>query len=325
MYETHFGLQRRPFRAIPDTDGYYPATCHERILSRLLQTIREDEGLALVIGEPGTGKTLLGHCLLDRLGDGVNSAFLLNSHFADRASFLQAILYDLSLPHERRSEEELRLSLTEYLLQNYEAGTRTVLVIDEAQLLTLDVLEEVRLLGNVEGRKGKAIHVVLLALPPVLEALRHPALASFTQRLAVQARLEPLGIHEAGDYLAFHLRRAGGRPDEIISDEAVEILAKCARGIPRLLNRVVHQALELAAQGKTELVDAEVALEALHALGLTETEEDAADTTGDSRDRDSQELLSMDDDERNGSNGDTDEPHDPRPPHRLFKLPVRPA
>jgi type II secretory pathway predicted ATPase ExeA len=328
MDETRFGLQRRPFRAIPDTDCYYPATGHERILSRLLQAIREDEGLALVTGEPGTGKTLLGHCLLDRLGPAVNSAFLLNSHFPDQSSFLQAILYDLSLPHEHRAEADLRQSLTEFLLKNYEAGKRTVLIIDEAQLLTLDVLEEVRLLGNVEGRKGKAIHVVLLALPPILEALRHPALASFRQRLAVLARLEPLGVHEAGDYLAFQLRHAGGRPDEILSDEAVEILAKGARGIPRLLNRAAQQALEIAAQGEAELVDAEAALEALNVIGLSEsTENEAAlvGETGEGDDRDAQELLRMDDEELEESNGDHEGPHDPRPPHRLFKLPVRPA
>ena len=124
MNETHFGLRQRPFPAMADNDFYYPATCHELALAQLQQAILDDEGFALLLGEPGTGKTILCHCLLDRLGETVSSAFLTHSHFPDRAGLLQAILYDLSLPHEGRSEQELRLALTDLLLKNHEAGRR---------------------------------------------------------------------------------------------------------------------------------------------------------------------------------------------------------
>src|SRR5437016_6012624 len=132
MYETHFGLRQRPFRAIPNKECYYPATSHEHVLAQLIEAIHDDEGLALLTGEPGTGKTLLCHCLLERLGTGTTSAFLTNSHVHDRTGLLQAILFDLSLPYEGRSEQELRLALTDFLLKNYGTGQRTVLVIDEA-------------------------------------------------------------------------------------------------------------------------------------------------------------------------------------------------
>src|SRR5262249_36551906 len=102
MYESHFGLRERPFRPTPDCGAYYPATSHERALTRLLQALADDEGIVLLTGEPGTGKTLLCHCLLERLGPDVASAFVTNSHLADRASLLQALLYDLSLPYEGR-------------------------------------------------------------------------------------------------------------------------------------------------------------------------------------------------------------------------------
>jgi general secretion pathway protein A len=276
MYETHFGLRQRPFPAMADNDFYYPATCHELALAQLQQTIQDDEGFALLLGEPGTGKTILCHCLLDRLGETVTNAFLTHSHFPDRTGLLQALLYDLSVPHEGRSEQELRLALTDLLLKNHEAGRRTLLVLDEAQHLTPDLLEELRLLGNLEGRGGRAFQVVLAAQPAILETLRLPSLVALKQRLAVYARLEPLGLHEAADYVLHHLRAAGGRPDRIVSDEALEILAQGTRGIPRLLNRAMNQALTVAFTAGATLVDAEAAVDALDALGLTAAQETAA-------------------------------------------------
>src|SRR5438105_4193642 len=162
MYDSHFGLRQRPFRVVPDSNCYYPATTHELALSQLLQAIQDEEGVALLTGAPGTGKTLVGQCLLDRLGDGVATAFLTNSHFGDRSALLRALLYDLSLPHDMPDEQALRLSLTEFLITNYEAGRRAVLVVDEAQHVPADLLEELRLLSNLEGRQGKAAQILLL-------------------------------------------------------------------------------------------------------------------------------------------------------------------
>src|SRR5262245_8715336 len=119
MYESHFGLRRRPFPATPDSECYYPATGHERALALLQQALANEEGLALLTGEPGTGKTLLGHRLLEGLGADATCAFLTNSHFRDPAGLLQAILYDLTLPYEGHGEQELRLALTDHLLRTY--------------------------------------------------------------------------------------------------------------------------------------------------------------------------------------------------------------
>jgi type II secretory pathway predicted ATPase ExeA len=273
MYETHFGLRQRPFPAVADSDYYYPATSHERALAQLQQAIEDDECFALLIGKPGTGKTKLCHGLLDRLGETVSNAFLTHSRFPNRASLLQALLYDFSLPHEGRSEQELRLALADFLLKNHQAGRRTLVVVDEAQHLGPDLLEELRLLGNLEGRTGRAFQAILAAQPAILDTLRLPELAALSQRMAVCARLEPLGMHEAADYLVHHLRAAGGKPERIISDEALEILARGTRGVPRLLNRAIHQALTLAFAAGAALVDAEAALESLGSLGLGEGEE----------------------------------------------------
>jgi type II secretory pathway predicted ATPase ExeA len=274
MYESHFGLRQRPFRASPDSGGYYPATGHEEALQRLLRALADGEGPVLLSGAPGTGKTLLCHCLLERLGPDVTSAFLTQGHFGGRAGLLQAILYDLSMPHEGRGEQELRLALTDHLLRNYADGKRAVLVVDEAHHLSPDLLEELRLLGNLEARQGKAVQVVLAAQASLFVTLGRPDLASLSQRLAVRVAVEPMSVPEAADYLVHQVRVAGGRPEDVIAEEARELLARGTRGVPRLLNQAAHEALTLACSAGVRPVDAEAALEALALLGLDVPEGD---------------------------------------------------
>ena len=270
MGASHFGLRQRPFPATPDPARYYPATSHERALARLLGGLGDGEGVVVLTGLPGTGKTLLCHCLLERLGSGVSIAFLTNSHVGDRAGLLQAILFDLSLPYEGRGEQELRLALTDHLLRRYEEGRGTILILDEAQHLTPDLLEELRLLGNLEARSGKAVQVVLVGQPALMETLRRTELTALRQRLAVRAEVEPLPLQEAADYLLHHVRVAGGRPERLFADEALELLSRRTHGVPRLLNQAAHQALNLAAESGAAQVDAEAALEGLALLGLAD-------------------------------------------------------
>src|SRR5215831_2930259 len=237
MYETHFGLRQRPFRATPDTAHYYPATTHERALARMLRAIEDGEGLILLTAEPGLGKTLLCHVALERLGTDVASAFLTNSHASDRLALLQAVSYELSLPHDGRGEQETRLALTHLLLENYAAGRRTFLIADEAHHLSTDLLEELRMLGNLEAAGGKALQVMFVAQPEIADVLQLQPLACLRQRLATRVRLEPLGLEEAADYLRHQIRVAGGRPDELLAEEAAVLLARGTDGIPRLLNQ----------------------------------------------------------------------------------------
>jgi general secretion pathway protein A len=272
MYEKRFGLARRPFPATPDTDRYYPATSHESAIAALRQGLADGEGILLMTGAPGTGKTLAGQVLLDRLGDGVVSAFLTNSHLPDRTSLFQAILYDLRLPYADRGEQVLRLRVTEQLLKNCAEDRHTLLIIDEAQHLSADLLEELRLLTNLEAGSRKAVQVVLIGQPTILTTVEQPALAGLHQRLAVRCTLEPLGIQEASDYLLHHLRQAGADPEHVLDESAIEVLVRGCGGVPRRLNQAAHQALMLADLGDLRCVDAEAALEALATLGLSAEE-----------------------------------------------------
>lgn len=276
MYPTQFGFRQRPFPATPDPARYYPATSHERAIARLQAGLTDGEGVLVLTGTPGTGKTLLCHCLLERLGSGNNTVLLTNSHVGSRAGLLQAILYDLSLPYEGRSEQEMRLSLTDHLLRGFEQGRTTLLMVDEAQHLSADLLEELRLLGNLEARSGKALQVVLVGQPGLLETLRLPELTALWQRLAVRAELEPLALQEAADYVLHHVRTAGGRPERLFADEALELLSRQTRGVPRLLNQAAQQALHLAAEAGSSEVDAEAILEALALLDLNEEVADSS-------------------------------------------------
>jgi type II secretory pathway predicted ATPase ExeA len=312
MYQTRFGLRRRPFPATPDVSAYYPATTHERALALVRRALDAGDGFAVLTGAPGTGKTLLCHCLLERLGAGVVSAFLTNSHLRDRTALLQAILYELSLPYAG-TEQELRLGLTEFLLTGCRAGRRTVLVVDEAQHLVPDVLEELRLLGNLEAGESKAIQVVLAGQPALLETLRRPELAALAQRVCARAHLDPLPVEEAADYLLHHLRAAGARPERVFSEESVTLLARQCRGLPRLLNQAAHHALTLTDSADEGLVDVEAAIEALAQLGLAD-----------------EETLEEGEFEGVGVNGSTSEPRDgptcgDSGPCLLFDAPGRPA
>jgi type II secretory pathway predicted ATPase ExeA len=268
MYEAHFGLRQRPFRPTPDRAAYYPATAHESALARLGEGLADGEGLVLVTGAPGTGKTLLGLLLAERLGPGAVTAFVPHSRLRAPAELFQAILFDLGEPFLGLSEQELRLTLTDWALHNAAAGRRLVVIVDEAHLLGPDLLEELRLLGDLEGPAGKAVQVVLLAQPVIFGALGRSELAALAQRLVVRAELAPLPAAEAADYLFHQVRCAGGRPERVFTTEALDLLAKGTGGVPRRLNQSAHLALRLAAVAGATDLDAEAALDALTALGL---------------------------------------------------------
>ena len=274
MHYIHFGLRTRPFRTTPDVDAYYPATTHETALAELRRALEDEEGVVLLRGAPGTGKTLLAHLLIENLPEGTRTVFLTNCHFAQRADLVQGILFDLDLPYQEMSEQELRLSLVESCLDHFKERGRTVIVVDEAHLLSDSHLEELRLLGNLEGKEGKAVQVVLIGLPSIAETIDRPGLEIFRQRLAVCLKLEPLSIEESADYLLHQIRRVGGRPEQLLGEDVLDILSHASGGVPRVLNQAAHYAFTLAHQAGSKIVDAEAAVEAVTRLGLDEEAEE---------------------------------------------------
>jgi type II secretory pathway predicted ATPase ExeA len=270
MYEKHFGLVRRPFAITAEVATYYPATQQEQVFDQLVQAFQGQAGFAVLTGAAGTGKTLLALRLLEHERPHYLVLWIGHDHGADRRALLQALLYDLDLPYQDRSEQELRLALTDHILQAYRQGRPTLLIVDEAQHLAPPLLEELRLLSNLETRQGKAIQVLLVGQPDLLDTLRQPELAGLCQRVGLWARLAGLDVPEAMDYVRYHLRTAGGRPERILGDEALETLARSTGGVPRLLNQVTQRALQLAHMVGEARVDVEAVLEALSDWGLSE-------------------------------------------------------
>jgi type II secretory pathway predicted ATPase ExeA len=263
---SQFGLKFRPFGTGPDPAGYFPAPDHEDTLAALTQALGDLEPYVVLTGEPGLGKTLLAHLAVKQLGDDVAVAFVTNCHFERRADLLQAILHDFGQPYAGRPEQELRLALTDFVLQYHIDGRRTLVVLDEAQTLTADMLEEVRLLGNLETPAGRAVQVLLVGQPELLEALARPESAVLSQRLCTRLAAMPFGLRDSAEYIAFQVSRAGGDPASIMTDEAMEVLARGCRGVPRLLNQAAAATLKLAARAEQDTADAETATEALAGL-----------------------------------------------------------
>jgi type II secretory pathway predicted ATPase ExeA len=273
MFQTRFGLRRRPFRPIPDTDAYFPSTTHEAAIHLLQRGIVNDESLILLTGEPGTGKTLIARKLLESLDENVRTVLLTNSHVNRNGDLLQAILFDLGLPYQGLTEQVARLAVTDSCLEFYQRGGKTLIVVDEAHHLHPDVLEELRLLSNLEGKNGKAIQVLLVGLPEIERAIEMPSLAAFRQRLTVRAKLDALQADETAEFLCHHVSSADGDPEAFFGEDVLDIITHAAGCNPRILNRVANLAMILAEEGEQDCVDAEAAVEAVTQLGLDPVKE----------------------------------------------------
>jgi type II secretory pathway predicted ATPase ExeA len=272
---SHFGLNRQPFRPAVDPDSYFPAESHETALGAIADAFARRDPMVLLDGPPGTGKTLVARKWLEHLLPDVPRVVVPSACGESPAELHQAILFDLAKPYHGLSEQELRLAVTGHLLDAaMEGADPTVLVLDEAQHLARSVLEELRLLSNVETRQGVALFVVLVAQPVLRETLALPGLEPLAQRLAIRAALVPLTTEESADYIRHQVRAAGGEPERVLTDEAIPMLVGACRGVPRLLNRAALLALELAAANESTQADVEAVLEALERLGLSAAESD---------------------------------------------------
>jgi type II secretory pathway predicted ATPase ExeA len=268
MNLAHFGLTRRPFRPTLDTQIFYPTPPHATALHLLKAAFQAQDGLVLLDGEAGSGKTLVALKFLESLPEETPRIVITAPRFHRPTDFFQAILFDMGMAYLGLSEHELRLAVTEKLLKSVVEEGRTVLMLDEAQHLGRDILEELRLLSNLETRSTKALFVLLVAQPSLRELLTKPELASFAQRLGARPRLEPLEREEAARFIWNQLQSAGGKPAELISEEALNLLTAHCHGLPRLLNQVAWTAFTLAESIEAPSVDLEAVQEALVHLGL---------------------------------------------------------
>jgi general secretion pathway protein A len=257
IYNPYFGFAENPFNISPDPEFLYRSPQHEEALANLIYGVRSRKGFIVLTGEVGTGKTTMLECLRDYL-DTIRTefAFIFNSRLTPQ-QFFEMMAYDFDLDCDRKSKTDVLFALNALLLQQAEKGRTVVLLVDEAHNLEWDVLEEIRLLGNLENRQGKLLQIILSGQPELDRKLDAPNLRQLKQRVVLRCTLNPLEPDESTAYIETRLARAGMPDQKVFPPELLEEVYKRARGIPRVINLICDNLLvtAFAMEQKTTTVD----------------------------------------------------------------------
>jgi type II secretory pathway predicted ATPase ExeA len=241
MYLEHFGLQRKPFMLPPDPGFLLLTRQHDMALRLMEYGLASDAMISVLTGEVGSGKTTLVRCLLDKTQDNV-AVGLVNVTPDASASLLHWVAAALDLTLGAADTVTAQRAITEFIVSQYARGRRVLLVIDEAQNLGLQRLEELRLLTNLNVDQHLVLQMLLVGQPELRDMLRQPALRQFLQRVSIACHLAPLDESESRTYVRHRLEVAGGRGD-LIDDEAVTLAYTASGGVPRLINQLCDLAL----------------------------------------------------------------------------------
>jgi general secretion pathway protein A len=242
MYEKYFGLNESPFNMTPDPRFLYFSDKHSEALTQLLYGIKGRKGFLVITGEIGAGKTTLCRALLNELDKNIKSALILNSNLSE-IELLQAINEDLGIPFNFNNKKELIDELNKFLLKELDEEGNVVIIIDEAQNLTPSVLEQIRLLSNLETTKQKLLQIILFGQPQLRDVLGLPELQQLNQRISIRYHINSLSRKETEDYINHRLVIAGSKGDITFSTGALNRLYKYSGGIPRLINVVCDKSL----------------------------------------------------------------------------------
>jgi general secretion pathway protein A len=243
MYKSYFGLKDNPFNVNPDPRYLFLTKEIEEALSGLMYGVQNRKGFITLTGEVGTGKTTLVNRLLEWLQQRkVRTAFLFNSRMNTHQMF-DFILAEFGISCDSRSKSQQLMRLNQWLLDRYRAGETTVLIVDEAQNLTYPVLEEIRLLTNLETSTEKLLQIVLSGQPELEDKLKLPELRQLRQRIMLRCKTGPLSKEQTHDYIAERLRIAGASGELVFSPKAVETIHLYSLGIPRVVNLLCEHSL----------------------------------------------------------------------------------
>ena len=243
MYNAFFGFTQNPFNMSPDPSFLYRSPQHEEALANLIYGVQSRKGFVVLAGEVGTGKTTILECLRDFLhSQQIAFASLFNSRLTVD-QFFEMLAYDLDLACNRHSKTEVLISLNNLLLERAAAGRTTVLIIDEAHNLEWDVLEEVRLLGNLENRRGKLLQLILAGQPELDRKMDAPEFRQLKQRVALRCTLRAFHLDDSVAYVHSRMARAGLRQQTVFSSQLLEEIHRRSQGIPRLINAICDNLL----------------------------------------------------------------------------------
>jgi general secretion pathway protein A len=235
MYEDFFHLKAKPFELVPDPEFLYLSKSHKKAMTYLEYGIREKIGFILVTGEIGSGKTTILRNLIRELDDKVTLSKVFNTRVTSE-QLIALINEDFGLAVSGKDRIAMLRDLNDFLVAEYANHRQPILIIDEAQNLNLKLLEEVRLLSNLESDKHKLLQIVLVGQPELRKTLSRPELAQLKQRISISCHIQPLGVGETGEYIRYRLEKAGQRDAVSFCEESIDIINQFSHGIPRLIN-----------------------------------------------------------------------------------------
>jgi general secretion pathway protein A len=242
MYDQFFGFKERPFKLVPNPAFIYLSRVHEEVLAHLNYAVGYGEGFVEITGEVGTGKTTLCRMFLENLDDNTDAAYIFNPKL-DAVQLLKAINDEFGIPSDADSVKVLIDRLNGFLLERKAQGRQVILLVDEAQNLNADVLEQLRLLSNLETSTSKLIQIILVGQPELGSLLESRALRQLNQRITLSCQLDPLSFKDARAYIRHRIHIASSRPGPVFSAGACRVVFNYAGGIPRLINIACDRAL----------------------------------------------------------------------------------
>jgi general secretion pathway protein A len=272
MYHAHYGLSRSPFEMTPDPAFLWMGEAHREGLATLVYGVQARKGFVLLTGEVGTGKTTLLHALLAQLDRNTLAAFIFNPRL-DPLDFFRMLFEELGIEKPCATKAEFLIALNRFLIERLEKDLPTLLIIDEAQNLSAEMLEEVRLLSNLETPTSKLLQIMLVGQPELADMLARPELRQLRQRIVLRHQLRPFTREETATYVQERLRIAGFTGKELFEKRALQSLYEVTGGVPRLVNVVSDGALLLGFGRGLRTIDAAAILEVANDLELAPTRE----------------------------------------------------
>jgi len=271
MYEKFFSFTEKPFNTTPDSKFFFPSVKHLEALNSLRYAIDERKGFVVITGEIGAGKTTVCRTLLNQLDINTKVGLVTNTHLTKR-ELLATILDEFEIEYKSGSKQKLLSLLNQYLIKQLAQDMNIVLIIDEAQNLTPSVLEEVRMLSNLETEKEKLIQIILMGQPQLKAKLENPKLEQFKQRIAVYYHLESLSKDETQEYISHRLKLASSNGTlEIFDKTAIDLIYAYSRGVPRLINLVCDSALLSGYVLDTKQITEKIIADVIKERQITET------------------------------------------------------
>jgi general secretion pathway protein A len=241
MYEAFYGLREKPFSILPDPDLIYWGQTHRMAFAMLEFGVLNNAGFSVITGEVGSGKTTLVRHLLRKIDQRLINIGLVSNTPQGRDELLQSIMVSLNLPYEGATPALLK-NFQEFLYAHHARGRKTIIIVDEAQILGPDALEGLRMLSNINVDKSQYLQLMLVGQPQLKKMLSRPQLLQFAQRVSSDFHLKPLAPAEVVQYIGFRIGAVGAR-DHLFSQEACNLIAEASSGIPRMINILCDTAL----------------------------------------------------------------------------------